>query len=51
MADQTLLIVDKVLARLPYATKGQYKIYDTELKGFLVVVGKQTKTFAVQGAF
>lgn len=51
MADQTLLIADKVLARLPYATKGQYKIYDTELKGFLVVVGKQTKTFAAQGAF
>ncbi|WP_454918790.1 integrase arm-type DNA-binding domain-containing protein [Xanthobacter sediminis] len=51
MVDQTLLIADKALARLPYAASGQYKVYDTELKGFLVVVGKRTKTFAAQGAF
>lgn len=51
MTDQTLLIADKALARLPYAVSGQYKVYDTELKGFLVVVGKRTKTFAAQGAF
>lgn len=51
MTDQTLLIADKVLARLPYATSGQYKVYDTELKGFLIVVGKRTKAFAAQGAF
>ncbi|MFG1345546.1 integrase [Xanthobacter autotrophicus DSM 431] len=51
MADQTLLIADKLLARLPYADIGQYKVHDTELKGFLVVVGKRTKTFAAEGAF
>lgn len=51
MTDQTLLIADKAIARLPYAESGQYKVYDTELKGFLVVVGKRTKTFAAQGAF
>lgn len=51
MADQTLLIADKVLARLPHADAGQYKVYDSELSGFLVVVGKRTKTFAAQGAF
>lgn len=51
MTDQTLLIADKVIARLPYAKSGQYRVYDTELKGFLVVVGKRTKTFAAQGAF
>lgn len=51
MADQTLFIADKALARLSFAKSGQYKVYDTELKGFLVVVGKRTKTFAAQGAF
>ena len=51
MPDQTLMISDKALASLPYATSSQYKVYDTELKGFIVVVGKRTKTFAAQGAF
>lgn len=51
MTDQTLLIADKVVARLPYAKSAQYRVYDTELKGFLVVVGKRTKTFAAQAAF
>ncbi len=46
-----MLITDKVLAKLPYASSGQYKVNDTELKGFVVVVGKRTKTFAAQGAF
>ena len=49
--DQNLLFTDKALARLPYAKAGQYKVYDTELKGFVLVVGKRTKTFAAQGAF
>lgn len=49
--DQNLLFTDKALARLPYAKTGQYKVYDTELKGFVLVVGKRTKTFAAQGAF
>lgn len=51
MADQSVEISDKVISRLPYADKGQYKVLDTELKGFLVVVGRRTKTFAAQGAF
>ncbi len=46
-----MLITDKALAKLPFASAGQYRINDTELKGFVVVVGKRTKTFAAQGSF
>lgn len=51
MPERSMLITDKTLARLPYATSGQYKVSDTELKGFILVVGKRTKTFSAQGAF
>ena len=51
MAERSMLITDKALAKLPYASSGQYKVNDTELKGFVLVVGKRTKTFAAQGAF
>jgi site-specific recombinase XerD len=51
MVERSMLITDKALAKLPYASSGQYKVNDTELKGFVVVVGKRTKTFAAQGAF
>lgn len=46
-----MLLTDKALAKLPYASSGQYRVNDTELKGFVLVVGKRTKTFAAQGAF
>lgn len=51
MADLSILIADKAIARLPYAENGQYKVYDTELRGFLVLVGKRTKSFMAQGEF
>ena len=51
MTERSMLITDKALAKLPYASLGQYKVHDTELKGFVLVVGKRTKTFAAQGAF
>ena len=51
MADQSLEISDKAVGRLPYAKEGQYKGLDTELKGFVVVIGRRKKTFAAQGAF
>jgi site-specific recombinase XerD len=51
MTERSMLLTDKALARLPYASSGQYKVNDTELKGFVVVVGKRTKTFAAQGSF
>lgn len=51
MADQSMEISDKAISRLPYAKEGQYKVLDTELKGFVVVIGRRKKTFAAQGAF
>ncbi|MGE3988615.1 integrase [Pseudorhodoplanes sp.] len=44
-------ISDKAISRLPYAEEGQYRVLDTELKGFAVVIGRRKKTFAAQGAF
>ncbi|VTZ28613.1 hypothetical protein MPC4_160022 [Methylocella tundrae] len=51
MADQTVLLTDKAIARLPLAATAQYKVHDTELKGFLVLVGKRRKSFMAQGDF
>lgn len=42
-------LTDKALEKLPLATDGQYIVRDTELKGFLVVVGKRRRTFTVKG--
>jgi integrase len=46
---QQLLLTDKAIAKLPFATEGQYKIRDAEIKGFFVRIGKKTKTYMVQG--
>ena len=51
MADRTLLLTDKVIARLPLADSGQYKVHDTELKGFQMLIGKRRKSFMAQGDF
>jgi len=45
------LLTDQIVNRLPFATAGQYKVRDTELVGFMVVVGKRSRTFMVQGEF
>lgn len=51
MADLSMEITDKAINQLPLAEEGQYKVLDTELKGFVVVIGRRKKTFAAQGAF
>ncbi|MDP3856119.1 Arm DNA-binding domain-containing protein, partial [Phenylobacterium sp.] len=51
MASQQLLLTDKAIIRLPFATSGQYKARDTELGGFFVQVGKRSKTYMVEGEF
>lgn len=42
-------ITDRAIEKLPLATEGQYIVRDTELKGFLLVIGKRRKTFTVKG--
>jgi integrase len=49
MDDVRILLTDKAIARLPTVKNGYYLARDTELKGFFVVVGKQKRTFTVQG--
>jgi len=51
MPDQRLLLTDKSVEKLPLATEGQYFVRDTELRGFLILIGKRTKTFMAQGEF
>ncbi len=51
MRDHTLLLTDKTVDGLSFADSGQYKVHDSELNGFLVLVGKRRKTFMAQGDF
>jgi integrase len=50
MADQREFLTDKSIARLCAGEK-QYKVRDSELPGFFVLVGKRRKTFMAQGEF
>jgi integrase len=49
MPDIRLALTDKAIAKLPYAQDGQYLARDTELPGFFVLIGKNKKTFTIQG--
>ncbi|TJV15863.1 integrase arm-type DNA-binding domain-containing protein [Mesorhizobium sp.] len=49
MADIRILLNDKSITDLKAPSVGQYRARDTQLKGFHVIVGRRTKTFAVQG--
>ncbi|TPI07948.1 integrase family protein [Mesorhizobium sp. B4-1-3] len=49
MADIRILINDKAVSDLKAPSSGQYRARDTQLKGFHVIVGRRSKTFAVQG--
>ncbi|WP_341990554.1 integrase arm-type DNA-binding domain-containing protein [Azorhizobium sp. AG788] len=49
MADIRILLNDRSVGELKPPNSGQYRARDTQLKGFHVVVGTRTKTFAVQG--
>ena len=51
MTDQRILLTDKAIARLRAAVGTQYKVRDSELPGFFVLVGKRRKSFMAQGEF
>ena len=50
MADQRQVLSDKSIAGCCPGEK-QYKVRDSELPGFFVLVGKRRKTFMAQGEF
>ncbi|MGX9117067.1 tyrosine-type recombinase/integrase [Mesorhizobium sp. BHbsci] len=49
MTDLRLTLTDRAIASLQPASSGQYFARDTDLPGFMVLVGKRQKTFVVQG--
>ncbi len=49
MADLRVSLNEKAVARLPLATDGQYKVRDTDLKGFYLLIGKRRRTYMIQG--
>lgn len=49
MTDLRLSLNDRAVAMLQTAASGQYFARDTDLPGFMVLVGKRRKTFVVQG--
>jgi site-specific recombinase XerD len=51
MADLRQILTDKAIARLPYAKEKQYKVRDTEVAGFFILIGKRRKSFMAQGEF
>lgn len=48
MPDMRIALTEKAIALLPPAKEGQYKVRDSELKGFYVLVGKRHRTYMVQ---
>ena len=44
-------LTDQAVARLPLAPEASYKVYDTEVAGFFVKVGKRQRTFMARGEF
>jgi hypothetical protein len=51
MSDQPQILTDKGIAPLPFAREKQYKVRDSELPGFFVLIGKRRKSFMAQGEF
>jgi integrase len=49
MAVARITFSDKTVAAAPFAAKGQIVVRDTDLPGFFLKVGTQTKSYMVQG--
>ena len=48
---QKVLLTDQAVTRLQLASEGSYKVYDTEVAGFFVKVGKRQRTYMARGEF
>ncbi len=48
MDERRILLTDRVVAQLPLATSGRYKVRDTEVSGFMVIVGRRRKSYTAQ---
>ncbi|MDR6624394.1 integrase [Caulobacter segnis] len=48
MDEKRILLTDRVVAQLPLAASGRYKVRDTEVSGFMVIVGRRRKSYTAQ---
>jgi len=48
MSDKRILLSDRAVAQLPFATGARYKVRDTELSGFILIVGRRRKSYTAQ---
>lgn len=48
MADPRLHLTDRSIFKLAHAKAGQYRVRDTELAGFFLLIGSRTKSFMIQ---
>jgi integrase len=48
MDERRILLTDRVVAQLPLAKNGRYKVRDTEVPGFMVIVGRRRKSYTAQ---
>ncbi len=49
MEDHRATLTDRYIERLPLADGERYRVRDTDLKGFFLLVGARRKTFMIQG--
>lgn len=48
MTPKRILLSDRAVAQLPFASNAPYKVRDTELPGFLLIVGRRRKSYTAQ---
>ncbi len=48
MVEKRILLTDRAVAQLPLATIDRYKVRDSELSGFVVIVGRRRKSYTAQ---
>lgn len=51
MADLSLSLTDRAIGSLPLSTGDRYRVRDTDLTRFVLVIGKRKKTFHAEGEF
>ena len=48
MTVKRITLSDRTVAQLPFSSDGPYKVRDTELPGFLLIVGRRRKSYTAQ---
>ena len=51
MTDLSISLTDRAISSLPFASSDRYRVRDTDLTGFVLMIGKRKKTFYAEGEF